>query len=257
MALNAIAARLHPANEYIMTTQAQQIINLDKLKQYAAAKAVQLVESGMVIGFGHGSTAIHALHGIAQRFKEGSLRDIRGIPCSKHIQGEAERLGLPLVTFDDIESIDLTIDGADEVDTQLNVIKGGGGALLREKVVAQATAYEVIVVDDTKLSPQLGKRWPVPVEVVPFALRPVSAFITELGGRAQLRETIGGVPLQTDQGNYILDCHFGPIANPKELGLQLGEKAGVVEHGLFLDLTSEVIVAGAEGVRVLKRNARP
>ncbi|MFP4171580.1 MAG: ribose-5-phosphate isomerase RpiA [Candidatus Hydrogenedentota bacterium] len=236
-----------------MTTQAHQIPNLDKLKQYAASRAVELVESGMVIGLGHGSTAIHAVRGIAQKVREGSLRDIRGIPCSRHIEGEAESLGLSLVTFDDVENIDLTIDGADEVDTQLNCIKGGGGALLREKVVAQATAYEVIIVDDTKLSSQLGKRWPIPVEVVPFALRPVSAFITELGGRAQLRETKAGLPLQTDQGNYILDCHFGPIANPEELGLQLGEKAGVVEHGLFLNLTSEVIVASAEGVRVLKR----
>ncbi len=239
-----------------MTIQANHTTDLDQLKQSAAATAVQLVESGMVVGLGHGSTAIHAVRGIAQRLKEGSLSDVRGIPCSRHIRGEAETLGIPLVTFDDIESIDITIDGADEVDTRLNVIKGGGGALLREKVVAQASAREVIVVDESKLSSQLGKHWPVPVEVAPFAMRPVSAFIAELGGRAQLRETSDGVPLKTDQGNYILDCHFGPIANPQQLSLQLNEKAGVVEHGLFLNLVSEVIVAGAEGVRVLKRNAR-
>ena len=151
--------------------------------------------------------------------------------------------------------VDLTIDGADEVDPALDVIKGGGGALLREKIVAQATHREIIVVDESKLSPALGTRWSVPVEVVSFGWPVQVAFLGSLGGKATLRRLEDGTPFVTDQGNYILDCEFGPLADPVPLGDRLDARAGIVEHGLFLGLVSDVIVAGPDGVRHLERGS--
>lgn len=224
------------------------------LKCQAGELAVSFVESGMVIGLGHGSTAAFALRRIAQRLHDGQLQDILGVPCSLQVEQEAQQLGIPLTTLDEHPVIDLTIDGADEVDPDLNLIKGGGGALLREKIVAQASRREIIVVDESKLSPALGTHHPLPVEVVPFGWRSQAAFLESLGARVVLRQDGAGHPLKTDQGNWILDCHFGPIANPRQLARKLEARAGIVEHGLFLALATEVIVAGVQGIRHLRRD---
>lgn len=224
-----------------------------KLKQQAAERAVEFVRSGMVVGLGHGSTAIFAVRRIAQLLHEGQLHDILGVPCSRQLEEDARRLGIPLTTLDEHPVIDLTIDGADEVDPHLNLIKGGGGALLREKIVAQASRREIIVVDESKLSPVLGTHRPVPVEVIPFGWRSQAAYLESLGARVEVRRNNDGTLFQTDQGNLILDCHFGPISDPTQLTTRLNERAGIVEHGLFLGLATDVIVGGVGGVRHLKR----
>ncbi len=227
--------------------------NISQLKQRAAERAVEFVKSGMVVGLGHGSTAIFAVRRIAQLLHEGQLQDIFGVPCSRQVEEDARRLGIPLTTLDEHPVVDVTIDGADEVDPDLNLIKGGGGALLREKMVAQASRREIIVVDESKLSPALGTRWAVPVEIVPFGWRSQSAYLESLGAQPVLRLSSDGTPFTTDQGNLILDCNFGPIAQPAQLAARLSERAGIVEHGLFLGLATDVIVASVEGIRHLKR----
>ena len=227
--------------------------DLAEFKRRAAERAVEFVESGMVVGLGHGSTTLFALRRIAQRLKEGSLEDILGVPCSRQVEADARQLGIPLTALAEHPTIDLTIDGADEVDPDLNLIKGGGGALLREKIVAQASRREIIVVDDSKLSPALGTNWSVPVEVIAFGWPSQAAYIESLDGRADLRQCEGGKPFTTDQGNLLLDCDFGPIADPAGLALKLNQRAGIVEHGLFVGLATDVIVADQSGIRHLKR----
>ena len=229
--------------------------NIPRLKQKAGWYAVDFVESGMVLGLGHGSTAVFAVRCIAQLLREGRLRDVLGVPCSRQVEAEAQELGIPLTTLDQHPTVDLTIDGADEVDPDLNLIKGGGGALLREKIVAQASRREVIVVDESKLSPALGTHWPVPVEVAPFGWRTQSAYLESLDAQATLRVENDGTPFRTDQENLILDCHFGPISDPARLAARMNQRAGIVEHGLFLGLATDVIVAGAGGIRHLKRDS--
>jgi ribose 5-phosphate isomerase A len=228
-------------------------VDMSQLKQQAGWYAVDCVESGMVVGLGHGSTAIFAVHCIAQLLREGRLHDVLGVPCSRQVEDEARRLSIPLTTLNEHPVVDLTIDGADEVDPDLNLIKGGGGALLREKIVAQASRREIIVVDESKLSPALGTHWPVPVEVVPFGWRTQAAYLESLGGQPTLRLSDDGTPFKTDQGNLILDCQFEPISDPAQLAARLNERAGIVEHGLFLGLATDVIIAGAQGVRHLRR----
>jgi ribose 5-phosphate isomerase A len=226
--------------------------NTAQLKRQAAERAVEYVEPGMVVGLGEGSTAIFAVRRIAQLLREGQLRDILGVPCSRRVEAEAQQLGIPLATLDEYPAIDLTIDGADEVAPDLNLIKGGGGALLREKIVAQASRREIIVVDESKLSPALGIQWPVPVEVVPFGWHTQMVFLESLGANPVLRLNDDGTPFETDQSNFIVDCGFGPISDPIQLAARLNERAGVVEHGLFLGLVTEVIVAGVDGVRLFR-----
>jgi ribose 5-phosphate isomerase A len=226
------------------------------LKRQAAEKAVEFVRSGMVLGLGAGTTVHFALLRIAQLLADGHLRDIRGVPCSLAVAEEARRLGIPLTTLDEHPWLDLTIDGADEVDSQLNLIKGGGGALLREKIVAQASRREIIVVDESKLSPALGTQRAVPVEVVPFGLRTQILFLESLGARVELRRGPDGTPVRTDQGNLLLDCHLGPIADPAALAACLAGRAGIVEHGLFIGLATDVIVAGHDGLRHLRQAGR-
>ncbi len=225
---------------------------LAPLKQQAAERAVAFVQSGMVLGLGAGSTAVFALRRLGQLLADGTLRDIIGVPCSLQVDAEARRVGIPVTSLDDHPALDLTIDGADEVDPQLNLIKGGGGALLREKMVAQASRREIIVVDEGKLSPHLGVKWAVPVEVIPFGWRAQARFLEGLGARAVRREH-KGAPYFTDQGNFILDCRFGPLTDPLGLAHQLGERAGIVEHGLFLGLATDLIVAGVDGVQHRRR----
>jgi ribose 5-phosphate isomerase A len=224
-------------------------------KQQAAASAVAYVQSGMVVGLGAGSTAILASRRIGQLLREGRLRDIVGVPCSSAIEAEARALGIPM-TLDPPDMVDLTIDGADEVDPELNLIKGGGGALLHEKIVAQASRREVIIVDESKLSPALGTHWALPVEVIPFGWHAQRRFLESLGARVTVRQQRDGTPFRTDQGNLMLDCAFGPIQQPQELAAKLDARTGIVEHGLFLGLATEVIVAGADGVRHLTLKGR-
>jgi ribose 5-phosphate isomerase A len=228
-------------------------LDRDELKRRAAERAVEYVESGMVVGLGHGSTAAWAVRRLAELLRAGELRDILGVPCSSRVEQEARALGLPLTSLDDHSAVDLTIDGADEVDPHLNLIKGGGGALLREKIVAQASAREIIVVDESKLSPVLGTRSPLPVEVVPFGWHTQRAYLESLGARVTVRRGDDGRAFSSDHGNLILDCDFGPIAEAAELARRLQARAGIVEHGLFLGLATEVIVATAGGVRHLRR----
>jgi len=226
-----------------------------KLKQQAAERAVECIESGTVVGLGHGSTASFALQRIAALLKTGALKDIIGVPCSLQVEEKARQLGIPLGTLDEHPVIDLTIDGADEVDPNLDLIKGGGGALLREKIVAQASRREIIVVDESKLSPALGTRWPVPVEVIPFGWRSQISFLECLGASVSVRQTCDGKRFVTDQGNLILDCNFGPLQQPTQVARELSQRIGIVEHGLFLGLTTDVIVAGKDRVRHLTRKA--
>jgi ribose 5-phosphate isomerase A len=225
----------------------------EELKRLAAEQAAALVQPGMVIGLGVGSTAIHALRRIGELLARGELHDIVAVPCAVRVEEEARRLGIPLTTLEDRPQIDLTIDGADEVDPWLNLIKGGGGALLREKIVAQSSLREVIVVDEGKLSPQLGTRWALPAEVVPFGWGAQARWIAALGAEVRLRRRDDGEPVTTDQGNYVLDCTFGPIDDPQALADRLAARAGVVEHGLFLGLATDLIVAGPDGIRHLRR----
>jgi ribose 5-phosphate isomerase A len=226
-----------------------------KLKQKAAEHAVEYVKSGMIVGLGHGSTAAFALKHIAWLLETGGLSNILGIPCSIQVEDEARHLGIPLGTLDEHPVIDVTIDGADEVDSNLDLIKGGGGALLREKIVAQASRREIIVVDESKLSPALGTRWPVPVEVIPFGWRSQISFLESLGASVSVRQTCDGKRFVTDQGNLILDCNFGPLQQPTQVARELSQRTGIVEHGLFLGLTTDVIVAGKNRVRHLTRKA--
>jgi ribose 5-phosphate isomerase A len=226
----------------------------DELKQQAAFHAVESVKSGMVVGLGSGSTANFAVQRIAARLEAGELENIVGIPSSANTERLAQKLGIPLTGFDDRQQIDINIDGADEVDPDLNLIKGGGGALLREKVVAQASRQNIIIVDESKLSPQLGTNWAVPIEVIAFARKVEEKFLNSLGASVTTRSREDGNYFITDQNNLILDADFGPIADLEKLAAMLDSRAGIVEHGLFLGLTSDVIVAGAEGIRHQKRS---
>jgi ribose 5-phosphate isomerase A len=228
-------------------------VETNRLKQAASDLAVEFVRPGMVVGLGAGSTATLAVRRLGEWYKAGRLPGIVGIPCSKQTEEEAARFGLPLASLEDHPVIDLTIDGADEVDPELNLIKGGGGALLREKIVAQATRREIIVVDDSKLSPSLGTHWAVPVEVIPFGWGSQAVFLQSLLAQVKVRLGEDGLPYKTDQGNLILDCQFGPLADPAGLAVVLKGRAGIVEHGLFIGLASDVIVAGKDGCRHLIR----
>lgn len=220
-----------------------------RFKQEAGEYAVRFVESGMVVGLGTGSTAIHAVRRIGALLRSGELRDIVGIATSSGTLKEAIALGIPLLADDLPREIDVTIDGADEVDPAFNVIKGGGGALLREKIVAQASRRLAIVVDERKLSPQLGVAWPVPIEVMHYGYLSQVRYLASLGGQVNLRLGADGSPYVTDNGNWIVDCNFGPIEDPATLARQLEARAGIVEHGLFLDMATDLVVAGVDGIR--------
>jgi ribose 5-phosphate isomerase A len=228
--------------------------DVESFKKAAAHSAVALVQSDMIVGLGHGSTAIHAISRIAELINSSKLHNIRGVPCSKQVEDKALKLGIPLTSIDEHFRIDLTIDGADEVDPDLNLIKGGGGALLREKIVAQASLREIIVVDESKLSPALGTHSLIPVEIVPFGWKAQKSYLEELGAQVSIRKAGNGDFFRTDQGNFILDCSFGPIKDPSGLAAVLCEHAGIVEHGLFVGIATDVIVAGPGGLRHLKKS---
>ena len=225
---------------------------IEELKRQAAEQAVAYIQSGMVVGLGTGSTAVFAVRRIGELLAAGRLQRIVGIPTAEVTAREAERAGVPLGTLDDHPSVDVTIDGADEIDPQLNLIKGLGGALLREKIVAAASRRLIIIADDSKRVEQLGTRAPVPVEVVVFARRPVAGYLASLGARVVERRK-DGERFITDEGNLILDCHFPGLPNPSEMAQLIRAQPGVVEHGLFLGMATEAIIAGERGVRVLER----
>lgn len=223
----------------------------DALKRAAAEAAVGLVEDGMVVGLGTGSTAFFAVEALARRHKQG-LRFV-GIPTSQRTGAHATSLGLPLTTFAEHRTIDLTIDGADEVELgTLNLIKGLGGALLHEKIVANASRRLAIIVDGAKLVDRLGEHAPVPVEVVTFGIEVTRSALEVLGASAKLRLTPEQKPFVTDSGNYIVDCRFGTIADPARLEERIGRVVGVVESGLFIGRAGPVFVADASGVRRLE-----
>ncbi len=222
-------------------------MNKDELKKKAAEKAVEYIKSGMVVGLGTGSTTKFAIEKIGDLINRGELKNIAAIPTSIASEKLAQELKIPLTDFSRETRIDITIDGADEVDRNLNLIKGGGGALLREKIVAQATEREIIIVDETKISVQLGEKWAVPVEVIKFAAGLETEYLKSIGGEPVLRE-VNGRPFVTDEGNYILDTNFGILKNPELLAEMLNERAGIVEHGLFIGLAAKVIVAKPEGI---------
>lgn len=225
------------------------------LRQRAAERAAELVESGMVVGLGTGNTANFFIRILAERLNSGAVKDIIGIPTSVRTEREAQSLNIPLGDLNDHPVVDITIDGADEVDPDLNLIKGGGGALLREKIVAQTSRQEVIIIDDFKLVPKLGTNWAVPIEVVTFGWRSQALYLESLGAVVTFRTTDDGQPFVTDQGNYILDCKFGAIADPYALAASIKSRGGIVEHGLFLGLATEVIVASNSGIRRISRTA--
>ena len=226
----------------------------ERLKKKAAEFAVRFVEPGMIIGLGHGSTALFAIHKIAALLRSGKLKDIRGVPCSVSMEEEAVKVGIPLARIGDVPCVDVTIDGADEIDPNLNLIKGMGGALLREKIVAQISRREIIVADESKWVPALG-RGPVPVEVSPFGWETQAYFLRTLGARVIPRRDLGGDFFLTDQNNLIMDCFFDKIdLHPPWFASQLDTRAGVIGHGLFLDMATDVIIASEDGVRHLQRD---
>lgn len=225
--------------------------DVHSLKRQAGLRALELVRDGMVIGLGSGTTAEICVRELGRRVAEG-LR-VAGVPSSRKIERVAREVGVPLAELDDIERLDLTVDGADEVELRsLNLVKGRGGSLLREKLVAVASAQEIIIVDEGKLVGTLGERMPVPIEVVIFGWQRTAAAIERLGGRPSLRRA-DGAPFRTDEGHYILDTRFDPIRDPERLAAAIKATVGVVEHGLFIGLADRVIVAGHAGIVVHTR----
>ena len=219
----------------------------DQEKEAAARASLRFVRDGDIVGLGTGSTAVYAVRFLGERVQAGLK--IRGIPTSVHTQELATSLGIPLTTLDEVQEIDVTIDGADECDPQLRLIKGGGGALLREKIVASATRTFVIIADSSKQVPVLGK-FPVPVEVIKFAEALVAKKITAMGAEVQVRMDASGHKFITDEGNHILDCHFGQIPDPPALARKLETTPGVVEHGLFIGMASIALIG--KGTQVLE-----
>ena len=222
----------------------------DIRKRNAAERAVEFVESGMTLGLGTGSTAFYALRRLGERISQGELHNVIGVPTSEETAQLACEFGIPLTTLDDHPRLNLTIDGADEVDPDLNLIKGLGGALLREKIIAAVSRRIIIVVDDSKLVDQLGTRSPLPVEVVPFGWRIQVKYLEGLGAQSTLRRTAGGEPYLTDNGLYILDCRFSSIDDPYTLEMALNAQPGIVENGLFLDVVDTVVVGTADGIQI-------
>jgi len=232
-------------------------MDIEAQKRAAAARALEFVAAGMRLGLGTGSTARHFVELLAQRVRGGL--DVVGVPTSETTRRDAERLGIPLTTLDETPALDLTIDGADEIAPDLSLIKGGGGALLREKIVASASDRMIVIADESKCVPLLG-RFPLPIEVVPFGVaatrRAVEQAINAVGaaGPVRLRHDKDGHAFVTDGGHWILDASLGRITEPGALGDRLAAIAGVVEHGLFVGLAQTAVIAGPAGVRLIERS---
>jgi len=258
-------------------------MDINHLKKLAAEKAVEEISSGMVVGLGTGSTVQFALEKISERIKNGELRDIVGVPSSSKTENEATRLKIPIVTLNEavkretenksqivkqstekffdkktsfnrltshvsrFKFIDITIDGADEFDEHLNLIKGGGGALLREKILAQASKRLIIITDESKQSKHLGTKWSVPIEVFKFCFESEKLFLESLNAKVKLRKNSDGSNYITDENNFILDANFIGIKNVKDLSDILNDRAGIVGHGLFVGLADEIICSTDSG----------
>ena len=225
--------------------------DLEREKAAAAARAVAMVTDGMRVGLGTGSTAAYAVKALGERVRQG-LR-IVGIPTSERTRLLAQEVGIALTDFAHTQELDIAIDGTDEADFQLRLIKGGGGALLREKIVASTAKRFVVIADSQKLVARLGK-FPLPVEVVKFAAPLVERVLRELGSTPKLRVGADGSPFVTDEGNHILDAHFGVIADPEHVARVLTDAPGVVDHGLFLGMATTLVIARGDGVEVIERS---
>lgn len=228
----------------------QHVGQQDTWKQLVGEAAAKLIENGMIIGLGTGSTTTYLIHALARRINDG-LTIIGAVPTSNATAQLARSLNIPLTSLDAHPELDLTIDSADEIDPQLSLIKGGGGALLREKIVASSSRSFVVIADITKLVPQLNHAFPLPIEIVPFAAAPVRRRLEAMGASAQVR-MVGNEAYTTDNGNMILDCFFpGGIATPQELQDRLLHIVGVVETGLFLNMVEQAFIAGPDGMQIL------
>jgi ribose 5-phosphate isomerase A len=230
---------------------------MDALKRQAAARALEQVADGMKLGLGTGSTAKHFVDLLGEKVRAGMK--VVGVPTSEATRAQAAQCGIALTTLDEVDRLDLTVDGADEVDPALELIKGGGGALLREKIVAAASDRMIVIADETKWVDALG-RFPLPVEVIPFGFgatrHALERAFAEAGvsGQMGVRKAKDGHVFVTDGGHWIVDAHLGRIADPPRLARLLNVIPGVVEHGLFIGLASTVILAGAQGIRVIERS---
>ncbi|MBN9594505.1 MAG: ribose-5-phosphate isomerase RpiA [Afipia sp.] len=231
-------------------------MSTDDLKRQAAARAVEQVREGMKLGLGTGSTAKHFVELLGERVKAGLT--VVGVPTSEATRADAERCGVPLTTLEKVDRLDLTVDGADEVDPNLELIKGGGGALLREKIVAAASDRMIVIADETKWVETLG-RFPLPIEVIPFGLgatrRAIEAVFAKNGvsGPMDIRKTKDGHVFVTDGGHWIIDARLGRIPDSPKLAASLNSIPGVVEHGLFIGLARTAVLAGPQGIRVVER----
>ncbi|MDQ6422792.1 ribose-5-phosphate isomerase RpiA [Paenibacillus sp. LHD-117] len=220
-------------------------------KRAAAERAVEWLEDGMTVGLGTGSTVYHFIQAVGRKVADGLT--IKAVATSVRSEQLARQLGIPMISFSDVEDIDVTIDGADEVDPEWNLIKGGGGALLREKIVADASKRLIVIIDESKLVRHLGQ-FPLPVEVVPFAFELTQRKLRQLGCELRMRMAADAQPYRTDNGNFTMDCEFGPIEQPGLLADALHRIPGVVEHGLFIGMAAQVIVGRSDGtVDVLDR----
>jgi ribose 5-phosphate isomerase A len=223
----------------------------NELEKKAAARAsLAFVNEGDLVGLGTGSTSAYFIQYLGERVKAGL--NIRGVPTSVHAQQLAEKCGIPVISLDQIEQVNVDVDGADEFDPQLCLIKGGGGALLREKIVASASKKFIVIADSSKQVKVLGK-FPLPVEVIPFAETVVACKISALGAKVTLRKVAAGAVFTTDEHHHILDCHFGQITDPASLASTLSAIPGVVEHGLFINMANMVLVANGSQVTQLRR----
>ena len=231
-------------------------MSMDDLKRQAAARALEQVQDGMKLGLGTGSTAKHFVELLGERVRTGLK--IIGVPTSEATRADAERCAVPLTTLDQIDRLDLTVDGADEVDPNLNLIKGGGGALLREKIVAAASDRMIVIADETKWVQTLG-RFPLPIEVIPFGLgatrRAIEAAFSKnsVSGQMDIRKAKDGHAFVPDGGHWIVDARLGQIPDSPGLAAALSSIPGVVEHGLFIGLASMAVLAGSQGIRVVER----
>ncbi|TXJ17714.1 MAG: ribose-5-phosphate isomerase RpiA [Afipia sp.] len=232
-------------------------MSMDDLKRQAAARAVEQVQDGMKLGLGTGSTAKHFVELLGERVKAGLK--VVGVPTSEATRADAERCGVPLTTLEEVDHLDLTVDGADEVDPNLDLIKGGGGALLREKIVAAASDRMIVIADETKWVDTLG-RFPLPIEVIPFGLgatrRAIEAAFAGNGvsGPMDIRKTRDGHVFVTDGGHWIVDARLGRIPDSPRLAASLNSIPGVVEHGLFIGLARTAVLAGPQGIRIVERH---